>query len=90
MDQLTENRPETCAALGLDCSVCVRRSAATVAVLCRGLQPSDVQQIFFQMYPSAGCRPMAYDFQLSYLEASIPHKPVVRAQRAEAAAAAAA
>ncbi len=87
MDQLTEYRPETCASLGLDCSACVRQSAATVAALCHNMQSVGLHQIFIQLYPSPGCRPMAQAFQHSYVEASIPHKPVGRAQRADAAAA---
>ncbi|HUA19058.1 MAG TPA: hypothetical protein VMB25_09965 [Bryobacteraceae bacterium] len=87
MDHWTENRPETCASLGLDCSACVRQSAATVAGLCQEMEPAGLHQIFIQLYPSPGCRPMAQAFQLSYLEASIPHKPAGRAARADAAAA---
>lgn len=87
MDQLTENRPETCASLGLECSACVRQSAATVAALCRDMEPAGLHQIFVQLFPSPGCRPMAQAFQLSYLDAGVPHKPVGRAQRADAAAA---
>ena len=86
MHQLTENRPETCASLGLDCGTCVRQSAATVAHLCRDLQPSGVRQIFFQLYPSAGCHPMVHAFELSCLEAVAPHKPMARAECAGAAA----
>jgi len=87
MDQLTENRPETCARLGLDCGTCVRQSAATVANLCRDLEPSGVRQIFFQLYPSAGCHPMLQTFELSCLGAVTPHKPMAHAERAGAAAA---
>jgi len=87
MDQLTENRPDTCASLGLECSSCIRQSATTVATLCQDLQPSGIHRIFVQLYPSTGCLPMAHAFQLSYLDAAVPNKPMARAQRADAAAA---
>jgi len=67
---LTENRPETCAALGLDCGTCMRKSAASVARICVGLESQGVQQLFLQLYPSIGCRPMAPAFELAYRESS--------------------
>jgi hypothetical protein len=78
MDLLTENRPETCLSLGLDCGSCVHQSAATVAKVCRGLEAHGVQQIFFQLYPSPGCRPMARAFELAYHESSTNHMTVVK------------
>jgi hypothetical protein len=76
MDLLSENSPVACAALGLKCGSCIRDAAASVAGICRGLQPGGVQQIFVQLYPSAGCRPMAQAFELAYFEASATPKPV--------------
>jgi hypothetical protein len=88
MHQLTENRPETCFSVGLDCGECVRHSATTVAAICQGLQPAGIHQIFFQLYPSTGCHPMAQAFERAYAEMSTPSKPMARASRADAAAAA--
>ncbi len=67
---LSENWPETCAALGLDCGSCTRKSAATVAKICFGLESHGVQRVFLELYPSPGCRPMAAAFELAYREAS--------------------
>lgn len=72
MDLMLESGPETCRSLGLDCGTCVRRAAATVATICAGVEASGAQQLFFQMYPSPGCRPMAQAFVLAYSEASMP------------------
>ncbi|MGD0301360.1 MAG: hypothetical protein ABSE86_30145 [Bryobacteraceae bacterium] len=69
---VTENRPESCSALGLDCGTCTRRAASSVASICGGLDPQGVEQIFFQLYSSPGCRPMAQAFELAYLEATVP------------------
>jgi hypothetical protein len=44
--------------------------------------------MFFQLYPSPGCHPMARAFARAYDEASTPSKPMVVAARASAAAAA--
>ena len=68
MDLTTENRPETCSALGLDCGACIHQAAASVARICQGLEPHGVQQIFLQLYPSQGCQPMAQAFELAYRE----------------------
>jgi hypothetical protein len=88
MDFATENRPETCSSLGLDCGSCIQRCAATTAAICPGLQPSGVHRMFFQLYSSPGCHPMAHAFMRAYAEADTPSKPMVTAARASAAAAA--
>ena len=75
MDLWTDNRPETCSALGLDCGSCIHGSAASIARICHGLESHGIQQIFFQLYPSAGCQPMAQAFELAYRESSIAQKP---------------
>ena len=67
---LTENRPETCAALGLECGSCARKAGASVARICTGLESHGIQQLFLQLYPSLGCRPMAAAFELAYREAA--------------------
>jgi hypothetical protein len=77
MDLLTENSPETCSSLGLDCGTCVHQAAATVAKISR-LDPHGVQQVFFQIYPSSGCRPMAHAFELAYRESLNPLKTVIK------------
>jgi len=76
MELILENRPETCAMVGLECGACVRHAAASVASICGGLEPLGAQQLFFQMYPSAGCRPMAHAFVLAYNDAT-PREPRV-------------
>ncbi len=88
MDLVTENRPETCSSLGLDCATCVQRSASTAAAICPDLQPAGVHRIFFQLYASPGCHPMAHAFMRAYSDAGTPSKPMVVAVRATAAAAA--
>ena len=77
MDLLTENSPETCLSLGLDCGTCIHQAAATVAKISR-LEPNGVQQIFFQLYPSPGCRPMAHAFEMAYRESSNTQKTVIK------------
>jgi len=77
MDLFTENSPETCSSLGLDCGTCVHQAAATVAKISR-LEPHGVQQIFFQLFPSSGCRPMAHAFELAYRESSNTLKTVIK------------
>jgi len=71
MELMLESTPETCLALGLECGACVHKGAASVASICTGLDPFGAQQLFFQMYSSPGCRPMAPAFVLAYSEASI-------------------
>jgi hypothetical protein len=88
MDFATENRPETCSSLGLDCGTCIQRCASTTAAICHDLQPSGVHRIFFQLYSSPGCHPMANAFARAYDEASKPSKPLMVAARVSAAAAA--
>jgi hypothetical protein len=73
MDLLAmENRPETCTMLGLDCGTCMRTSASSVFSICGGLEPQGLRQIFFELYPSPVCRPMAQAFELAYQEATAP------------------
>jgi len=67
---LSENGPEACAALGLECGACTRKAAASVARICVGLQSHGLQQLHLQLYPSAGCRPLASAFEIAYREAS--------------------
>jgi hypothetical protein len=93
MDLFTENRPETCAGLGLDCGTCVRRCASSTAAVCQDLQPYGAHKVFHQLYPSSACHPMAEAFVRAYQEAVAPEAlksaiPVLRAARASAAAAA--
>ena len=88
MDFLNENRPETCSSLGLDCGTCIQRCAATTAAVCPGLQPAGVHRVFFQLFSSPGCHPMAHVFMRAYDEAITPSKPMGVAVRASAAAAA--
>lgn len=89
MDFATENRPETCSSLGLECSSCIERCASTTASICPELQPSAVHRMFFELFPSPGCHPMAFAFQRAYDAAVTPSKPMAVAARAGAAAAAA-
>ena len=88
MDLVTENRPETCSNLGLDCGTCIQRCASTTAAICPDLQPAGVHRIFFQLYPSSACHVMAHAFMRAYDDAGTPKKPMVIAARANAAAAA--
>lgn len=66
----TENGPETCSALGLECGFCIRKAASSVAGICGGLEPQGLRQLFFQLYPSPGCRPMSQAFELAYQDAA--------------------
>ena len=77
MELLVENSPETCSSLGLDCGTCIHQAAATVAKISR-LEPNGVLKIFFQLYPSPGCRSMAHAFEMAYRECSNTHKTVVK------------
>ena len=86
MDLITENRPETCSSLGLDCGSCIQRCAATTAAICPGLDPSGAHRTFFQLYPSPGCHAMAHAFLRAYAAALSPSKPVAVAVSAAAAA----
>jgi hypothetical protein len=83
MDLLIENNPETCSSLGLDCGTCIHQAAAMVAKISR-LEPRGVQQIFFQLYPSPGCRPMARTFEMAYCESSNTLKTVIKFSSAAA------
>jgi hypothetical protein len=84
MDQLDENRPEICSALGLDCGTCIHSAAASVARICHDLDGRGVQQIFVQLYPSSGCQPMARAFELAYQESSNAPRPRVSVASAAA------
>jgi hypothetical protein len=84
MDLFTENSPESCSRLGLDCGSCMHRGASSVASICCGLQTPGVLQIFYQMYPSPACHGMAEAFVLAYQECSIV-KPPARAYSIAAA-----
>ncbi len=90
MDLLTENRPETCASLGLKCGACVRQAAQSVAGVCRGMDPAGVQQIFIQLYPSPFCRPMAHTFAIAYSELAQPAPAILKFVPVSAVAASAA
>lgn len=72
---LSDHCPETCSAVGLDCGTCMRKAAANIAQICGGLDAQGVHQIFFQLYPSPGCRPMAPTFESFYREVAPPHLP---------------
>ncbi|HYL77264.1 MAG TPA: hypothetical protein VEU96_23825 [Bryobacteraceae bacterium] len=48
----------------------MRKSAASVARICTGLESQGIQQLFLQLYPSGGCHPMASAFELAYRESS--------------------
>jgi hypothetical protein len=67
---MDDNQPESCSRLGLDCGTCMRNAASSVASICRGMNSEGLRQIFFQMYPSAGCRPMEHVFHATYWEAT--------------------
>ncbi len=84
MDLATDNRPETCSSLGLECCSCIERCAATTAVVCPDLDPAGVHRAFFQLYPSPGCQPMAHAFFRAYGAALTPHKPIAVAASAAA------
>ena len=88
MDLVTENQPETCSNLGLDCGTCIQRCASTTAAICPDLEPAGVHRMFFQLYASPGCHPMAHAFMRAYDEASAPSMPMIAVARASAAAAA--
>ena len=80
MEVLPDDRsPAACLALGLDCLSCVERSAETVASICHGMTPAGVRSVFVQVYPSAGCAPMAFAFQSAYFETAAPRKSALRA-----------
>jgi hypothetical protein len=85
MDSLAmENWPESCSALGLDCGSCTRKAASSVASICAGLDAQGLQQIFFQLYSSPGCHPMASAFESAYQEATTPITLVALANAAAA------
>jgi hypothetical protein len=85
MDLFAETNPESCSQVGLDCGSCIHRSAANVAAICHGLAPSAVQQVFFQLFSSPGCHPMAHAFTLAYQESSVSQKQRVLAFASAAA-----
>ena len=73
---LFENSPESCSNIGLDCGTCIHRSAASVAAICRGMEPAGLQQIFLQLYASPACHVMEQAFALAYEESSGAQKAV--------------
>ena len=77
MDLLTENQPETCASLGMECGACVRQAASSVAAVCHGLEPAALHQVFFQLFPSPGCKPMALAFTTAYREVGEPQRQIL-------------
>jgi len=87
MDLFTENQPESCARVGLDCDGCVQRSASTTATVCQDLLPSGAHRVFFQLYSSPACHPMAEAFVAAYQDAVTPSMPVMRSARVSAVAA---
>jgi len=88
MDLFTENQPDFCSSVGLDCESCVKRCASTTATVCPELLPSGAYRVFFQLYSSPGCRPMAEAFVAAYQDAVMPTMPVMRPARVSAAVAA--
>jgi hypothetical protein len=70
MELFTEPNPDSCSRIGLDCGSCVRRSAASVAQICNGMETPALQLIFFQLYTSPGCFPMAQAFAVAYQESA--------------------
>jgi hypothetical protein len=70
MDLFAEPNPESCSQIGLDCGSCIHRSAASVASICQGLETPGIQQVFYKLYASPGCYPMAQAFAAAYQEAS--------------------
>ena len=75
MDPLwDENRPASCLKVGLECRTCVQRSASSVAAICPNLNLAAAEQVFFQIFPSSGCAPMAAAFAISYSEADAGRK----------------
>jgi len=86
MEFVTENRPETCSSVGLDCGTCIQRCASTTAAICPDLEPAGVHRLFFQLYASPGCHAMAHSFMRAYDTAMTPSKSMVAAASAAAAA----
>ena len=87
MDLLAnENWPESCSTLGLDCGTCTRKAASSVASICGGLASQGVRQIFFELYSSPGCHPMAQAFEIAYQEAAATKLIPVLATAAHAGA----
>jgi len=84
MDFATENRPESCSTLGLECSACIQRCASSMAAVCPDLAPAGVHRIFFQVYSSPGCHPMAHAFMRAYQDAATPSQPIAVAASAAA------
>jgi hypothetical protein len=70
MDHFVEANPESCARIGLDCGSCIQRSATSVAQICGGIESHALQQVFFQLYASPACYPMAQAFATAYKESS--------------------
>jgi hypothetical protein len=67
---MTENRPQSCSEVGLNCRDCVAESARQVAEVCRGLRGGMIGQLFVQIYADPACAPMHGHFAACYREAS--------------------
>jgi hypothetical protein len=77
MYPLFESNPVACSALGLECGTCVHRAASSVAGICCALDSVGATEIFFQLFPSTGCHPMAQPFVLAYREVLETQKPLL-------------
>ena len=77
MDLWSENNPEACAAVGLDCGTCIHQNAAKMAKICPGIAPAQLASTFFQLYGSSACHPMLEAFELAYAECSAPQPRVI-------------
>jgi hypothetical protein len=77
MDPFTEPNPESCTRIGLDCGSCIHRSAQSVASICQGLESQGIQQVFFKLYASPGCYPMAQAFAVAYQESVAVQQPAL-------------
>lgn len=86
MDFVIENGPESCSTLGLECSTCVQRCASHTAAICPDLAPAGVHRMFFQLYSSPACHPMAHAFVRAYQDVTTPSKRIAAAASAAAAA----
>lgn len=77
MDLWSENNPEACAAVGLDCGTCIHQAADRMAQICPGIAPAQLQRVFFQLFQSAACHPMAEAFTAAYRESAAPQPRVI-------------
>jgi hypothetical protein len=70
MDLWSENNPEACSSVGLDCGTCIHQAAAKMARICPGIASAQLPSVFVQLYPSPACHPMAEAFAFAYAEAA--------------------